>query len=136
MCPSGCGDELAINLDRRAGPAWRLYRTEAALTLFPSVWRDTGCESHFIIWRSRIYLFGSKADDEDGDRLDLWSGETAVGREVVLSALSPSNFEDVPTIADRLDALPWEVLMVCRQLVRDDLAIEGQGRHRTCFRRA
>jgi len=28
------------------------------LTLFPSVWRDTGCQSHFNIWRDRILIFG------------------------------------------------------------------------------
>ena len=25
-CPCGCGAELPVNFDRRAGPAWRLYR--------------------------------------------------------------------------------------------------------------
>ena len=24
-CPCGCGDDLIINLDKRSGPAWRLY---------------------------------------------------------------------------------------------------------------
>src|SRR5438046_1670937 len=58
MCPCGCGEELAIMLDDQAGPAWRFYRRGGSVTLFPSVWRDTGCESHFILWKDRIYLFG------------------------------------------------------------------------------
>src|SRR5205814_291355 len=58
-CPCGCGDEIPVNLDKRAGKAWRLYGdAHAPVTLFPSVWRDTGCESHFIIWRGEILLFG------------------------------------------------------------------------------
>lgn len=49
-CPCGCGEEMPVNLDARAGKAWRLYRRpHSGLTLFPSVWRDTGCESHFVI---------------------------------------------------------------------------------------
>ena len=58
-CPSGCGEDIPINLDERAGKAWRLYRgPKAEVTLFPSVWRDTGCECHFVIWRDRILVFG------------------------------------------------------------------------------
>src|SRR5438309_1731714 len=57
MCPCGCGEELAILLDDRAGPAWRFYLRGGSITVFPSVWRDTGCESHFILWKDRIYLF-------------------------------------------------------------------------------
>ena len=54
-CPCGCGDVLVINLDSRAGPAWRIYRRGEAISLYPSYWRDTKCESHFILWRNIIY---------------------------------------------------------------------------------
>jgi hypothetical protein len=43
-----------VNLDPRAGPAWKLYDREDSLTLFPSVWRESGCEAHFILWRNRL----------------------------------------------------------------------------------
>ena len=46
-CPDGCGEPLTINLDRRSGPAWRFYRDAAAISMYPSVWRTTGCKSHF-----------------------------------------------------------------------------------------
>src|ERR1039457_1764232 len=56
-CPCGCGDEIPLKLDQRAGKSWRLDGdAKSAVTLFPSVWRDTGCRSHFIIWRDRILL--------------------------------------------------------------------------------
>lgn len=54
-CPDGCGEQLTINLDHRAGPAWRHYVDDAALSIYPSIRRDTGCKSHFIVWRSKIY---------------------------------------------------------------------------------
>src|SRR5256885_6078872 len=49
-CPCGCGDDLLINLDRRAGKAWHLYQKRKRLTLYPSYWRDDGCGSQFILW--------------------------------------------------------------------------------------
>ena len=40
-CPCGCGEQLPVNLDGRAGPAWRYYKNErTGLTLYPSVWRE------------------------------------------------------------------------------------------------
>src|SRR4051812_45242071 len=62
-CPCGCGEKLAMNLDRRAGKAWRLHVGEHGVSLFPSVWRDTGCESHFILWRNTFYVFEESRDD-------------------------------------------------------------------------
>src|SRR6266478_332599 len=65
-CPCGCGEELPINLDARAGPAWRLYRNRrTGMSLFPSVWRESGCESHFVVWGDKIFLFGQYEEDED-----------------------------------------------------------------------
>lgn len=48
-CACGCGERFPINLDDRAGPAWRMYsQTDRGLSVFPSIWRDTGCQSHYI----------------------------------------------------------------------------------------
>jgi hypothetical protein len=137
VCPCGCGEELAINVDKQAGRAWRLYQ-RPGLTMFPSVWRETGCESHFILWKDRIYLFSSAKDergDEDDALDELWSDEVTINRELVLDALSPNALESLSAIADRLDALPWEVLHVCRRLVADKVAVEGSGVERGHFRR-
>lgn len=54
-CPDGCGETLAINLDRRAGKAWRLQAEQnSTVSLYPSVWKADGCRSHFIVRKSRI----------------------------------------------------------------------------------
>jgi hypothetical protein len=54
QCPCGCGDVVTLNLDSRAGKAWRLSRRNRTVTLRPSVWRDTGCQSHFVVWGNRV----------------------------------------------------------------------------------
>jgi len=53
-CPDGCGETVSVNLDERAGPAWDLDERKG-LSLYPSVWRDNGCRSHFILWRGDIW---------------------------------------------------------------------------------
>ena len=55
-CPCDCHEIIRINLDPRAGPAWSLYQSKEHITMYPSIWRDTGCGSHFIIWRNKILL--------------------------------------------------------------------------------
>lgn len=136
-CPCGCGDALTINLDVRAGPAWRVYNTEGPLTVFPSVWRDSGCGSHFIVWRGRILLFGGKQDmpkDDDQEPLG-WFGGAILPAEHVLAAMPLHDFVSVADLADRVSALPWEVLATCRHLKARGLAIEGGGARRGSFRR-
>lgn len=132
-CPCGCGEEVPINLDSRAGPAWHYYtRPKYGVSLFPSVWRDTGCRSHFIVWRDHIWLFGPTEDTFEEDRSSL-DGTSTV--EAVLEQL-PESFVAFASIAEQLDAVPWDVLAICRRLVRRGLAIEGKGKQRGHFRRA
>jgi len=128
-CPCGCGEVLPINLDPRAGPAWRLYRGPGGASLYPSVWRDSGCESHFIIWRDEISLFGRYAWEE----AELRESEEPL-REAILAGLS-DQLVPFGALADALDAVPWDVLTICRRLVRDGLAREGTGKQRGSFAR-
>ena len=65
QCPCGCGNVLVINLDPAAGPAWRHRVDGEQLTLMPSVWRDSGCDSHFVLWRNEIYWCGVTEEDTD-----------------------------------------------------------------------
>lgn len=135
VCPCGCGEELPINLDSRAGPAWRLYRNRrAGMSLFPSVWRESGCESHFIVWRGKIFLFGQYDDDglAEPDALDPVGAVPLA--DVVCEQLS-AELMPFGDIADRLGAVPWDVLTACRQLVRKGLAREGKGKQRGSFSR-
>lgn len=131
-CPCGCGDEFPINLDPRAGPAWRLYRNQrTGLSLFPSVWRDSGCCSHYVIWRNQILIFGQSGDDFDNtlqtDGINL--------AEAVLDHLPTKGLIDFSEVAEALDEVPWDVLMVCRQLTRKGLAREGMNKQRGSFGR-
>lgn len=65
QCPCGCDELLVLNVDRTAGPAWRLRLREGRVSLIPSVWRTTGCESHFVLWENRIWWCDFLADDEE-----------------------------------------------------------------------
>jgi hypothetical protein len=135
LCPCGCGEELPINLDSRAGPAWRLYQNRrAGMSLFPSVWRESGCESHFIIWRDKIFLFGQYDDDGLAEPDTL---ETVRGVPLADAVREQLSAELVPfgEIAEQLEAVPWDVLTACRELVRRGLAREGRGKQRGSFSR-
>jgi len=108
-CPCGCGDSLVINLDSRAGPAWKIYWRGEAFSLFPSYWRDTKCESHFILWKNKICW--CNWDDDS-----FWSNSSSI-EERVLAAL-PKHFISYQVLADQLQEVPWDVLQACRTLVR------------------
>jgi hypothetical protein len=130
-CPCGCGEEFPINLDPRAGPAWRLYAAKnSTVSLFPSVWRESGCRSHYIIWRNKILLFGQNEEEfETSPQPDNFAELTvAVRSRLPLAGLVP--FSD---IAQQIDAVPWDVLKICRDLVRAGLAREGSGKQRGSF---
>lgn len=114
-CPDGCGEELTINLDPRAGPAWRYYLNDKDLSIYPSVWRDTGCKSHFIVWRSKIYWC------DWNDHLDNVNEDTI---NQILVALT-FNLASYVSIADDLNLVPWEVLSACNKLVSLGVAERG-----------
>jgi hypothetical protein len=56
---------VAINLDKKAGTAWRIRLDVEGVTVLPSVWRATGCLSHFIIWKGRVWWCSLDNDDTD-----------------------------------------------------------------------
>lgn len=132
-CPCGCGEEIPINLDRRAGKAWRYYgNTGDGMTLFPSIWRDTGCGSHFVVWRGRILLFGTYEHNDDG--------ATSVPRfldlvERVRAAWPAVQLTSYVDVADKLGEIPWDILEVCRHLAHKGVLAEGNGPQRGMFRR-
>lgn len=130
-CPCGCGEQFPINLDPRTGPAWRLYQPgQTQLSVFPSVWRDTGCRSHYIIWRGLVHLFGKAGPNEEHvPEVDLAGLHSSVRGQ-----LSGSNWRHFADVASDLDAIPWDVLEVCRRLVRRKQAIEGSGKLQGNFR--
>ena len=126
LCPDGCGETLTINLDRRTGPAWRLYTDGQGVSLFPSVWRNTGCCSHFIVWRSHIYWC------DWGEELQSMDEEFEAR---VLSKLTAA-LQPYSQIAQALDVVPWAVLSACQRLQRRGLVREGVADQRGWFRSA
>lgn len=62
QCPCGCGDILVINVNPKAGPSWGVRQKGNQLTLMPSVWRDQGCKSHFILWDSQVWWCHSREE--------------------------------------------------------------------------
>ena len=133
MCPCGCGEEFPINLDSRAGPAWKLYKSQrTGLSLYPSVWRESECKSHYIIWRNKIFLF--KHYEEDF--YDTSQNEESLQLiHAVREQLSINGFISFYDIAEVIDVIPWDVLMACRRLVREGFAKEGRDKQRGSFRR-
>jgi uncharacterized protein DUF6527 len=130
-CPCGCGAELPINLDRRAGKAWRLFKHgKSGLSVYPSVWRDTDCGSHFIIWRSNILLFGEREEDLESPSL---GEELQTLRGAVLDWMPVRGFVSYADIADKLQVDPWDVLDACRSLARRGSLREGMGKERGHF---
>ncbi|MGO8754721.1 MAG: DUF6527 family protein [Gallionellaceae bacterium] len=114
MCPDDCGETIAVNLDHRVGKAWRKYEHNEKLTIYPSVWRDTGCRAHFIVWNDRILW----CNTEDTVRITI--DERFI--ETVFNNLSISNYVHFESIAESLQAIPWDVLWACNKLVRRGLA--------------
>lgn len=127
-CPDGCGDVLTVNLDKRAGPAWRIYRNRRGLSVYPSIWRESGCESHFIVWRSKI-LWCDFPDETMSGFYDSFI------EFKVLNNLDYEEFKSYEIIADALDEVPWEVARACQRLVERGLAVSGRGRNSRSFRR-
>jgi hypothetical protein len=133
-CPCGCREEIPINLDARSGPAWRLYRNRKfGLTVFPSIWRDTGCGSHFIVWRSTIFLFGRGLEEFGSPGREA---ETLALSKLVRERWPMTGYVPFVDIADLLGEIPWDVLEACRYLVRTGVLIEGLGKQRGMFSRA
>jgi hypothetical protein len=114
-CPDGCGDDLTLNADPRAGKAWRVYRRNGAITLYPSVWRTEGCKSHFIVLRRKIVWADASWKTHKADEDEL----RAVLAQI--QSLGPISYW---TIADAIDLLPWDALDDCRELERRGLVVD------------
>jgi hypothetical protein len=68
LCPCGCGDVITLSLQTAHHPRWQEYPSkDSRPTLRPSVWRDVGCFSHFILQDGRIY----------------WCNDTGISPDVV-----------------------------------------------------
>lgn len=55
-CPCGCGSFVPINVDPRIRPHWEFRKCDGMISVFPSVWRDSDCGAHFILWDNTVWL--------------------------------------------------------------------------------
>ncbi|GAC1314173.1 MAG: hypothetical protein NVSMB24_38500 [Mucilaginibacter sp.] len=53
-CPCGCGETIHLNLLKEASPRWGYRVVKKTITVKPSIWRTTGCKSHFIIRNGQV----------------------------------------------------------------------------------
>lgn len=129
-CPCGCREEIRVNLDRRSGPAWRIYTLpKGSFSVYPSVWRDSGCGSHFIIWSNRLYMLGRYREDDD----PVWIRE----QHAALLPLVRARLGDKPVhfveLADAMRQVPWDVLDALKALARSGEVREGRGKEHGWF---
>jgi hypothetical protein len=116
-CPDGCGEIISVNLDRRSGPAWRLYKRRGKWSLYPSIDKPTGCESHFILSYGKIIW-----TDSDWANAD-WEADKVDDVKRYLSGRDMTSYVE---IAEHINAIPWDVLRACKTLVRQGLAEQSK----------
>lgn len=55
ICPCGCGDRLTVVLLEGVKPRWDVRLSSTGYpSLHPSIWRNSGCRSHFWLKNGRI----------------------------------------------------------------------------------
>lgn len=60
LCPCGCGSVITLSLQLAHKPHWKVAKSDGKRpTMWPSVWRDVGCLSHFWIEDGRVYWCGN-----------------------------------------------------------------------------
>lgn len=56
-CPCHCGDVISLPVQPSHSPRWTVSESPAGRpSLYPSVWRNKGCMSHFWIEDGRVFL--------------------------------------------------------------------------------
>jgi hypothetical protein len=118
-CPDDCGETLVVNLDPRAGKAWRFHMRGGNVSLFPSVWRDGGCCSHFVVWRD-IILWCDRYEDGNMEPPYDATLETRI-----LGALQKGRLRSAEDVAAELDEPPWDVVRAGRVLISRGLVMSG-----------
>lgn len=56
LCPCGCNNIIDINLLKENKPSWevKLNQSGNTVSVTPSIWRTSGCQSHFFIKNNKI----------------------------------------------------------------------------------
>lgn len=62
ICPCGCEESIQLNLLEDTSPSWR-YFIDENINIKPSIWRNTGCKSHFFINDGEVKWVYEEEDD-------------------------------------------------------------------------
>lgn len=55
LCPCGCSEIIRLCLQEGVSPSWRLkFNSSGLVSLSPSIWRTSGCQSHFFLKNGKI----------------------------------------------------------------------------------
>jgi hypothetical protein len=96
------------------------------------VWWKSDCLSHYVIWRSKIFLSDRYEDDLDESPQP---GEALSLIDAVRDRLPSAGLVSFFDVAEAIEAIPWDVLLACRRLVKEGFATEGIGKARGSFGR-
>lgn len=59
-CPCECGDVITLSLQTSHKPHWIVSIELSEPSFYPSIWRDVGCKSHFVVWAGYVYWCNSR----------------------------------------------------------------------------
>jgi hypothetical protein len=66
-CPCGCDQPIHLNLMRSTRPRWELTQhADGTISVIPSVWRTSGCRSHFWLNHGRVAWSSRRRGDGRG----------------------------------------------------------------------
>lgn len=54
LCPCGCHQIIQLNLLPYVKPRWSFHERNSIITIHPSIWRNSGCRSHFYVHNGRV----------------------------------------------------------------------------------
>lgn len=55
-CPCGCRKTVQLNVLKEAKPRWKFQvLAKNKIDISPSIWRTSGCKSHFFIRKGKIW---------------------------------------------------------------------------------
>jgi hypothetical protein len=67
-CPCGCKAVITLSLRAIHNPHWKVFQAQSGrFSLHPSVWRDVGCMSHFVMRDGRVFWA-----DDTGTSPNTW----------------------------------------------------------------
>lgn len=72
-CPCGCGETITINVMEGLENAWEIiFAPKRGISLWPSVWLDAGCKSHFILRNNTARMFCGRVPKMSREEVERW----------------------------------------------------------------